>query len=331
MTNLFEDFFTMVRQKERFVVVCHVHPDGDAIGSLLAVGLTLRKLGKSVNMICSDGIPPVYGFLEGTNLIGREIGNFDPEVIICVDCAEKERVAVADSLWESSAFVINIDHHVTNSGFGGLNIVDPEAAATGEIVFKILTAGPFQMDKAIASAVYTAIATDTGFFRYSSTSAFTLESASLLVKDYQVEPAKIAEQVHDQKSYNSVRLLGVVLNTLKVDCNGKVAWLILDQSMLSQFPVDNEETESFVNYARSLEGVEVGILFKELKPDEIKISWRSTSAVDVSKLAAFYGGGGHARAAGCTIMGPIQQVVNEVIAYVSHGYGAAHVARNNDY
>ena len=166
------------------------------------------------------------------------------------------------------------------------------------------------------------MSTDTGFFRYSNTSAFTLELASLLVKEYGVEPSKIAEQVHEQKSFNSIRLLGEVLCTLKVSVGGKVAWMVLDQPMLSQFQVENEETESFVNYARSIEGVEIGILFKELRPDEIKLSWRSSVAVDVSKLAAYFGGGGHARAAGCTINGPVDQVVNDVLKFVTEYYEA---------
>ncbi len=329
MISFFEQFFDLIAQKSNFLVTCHVHPDGDAIGSLLAIGLALRNLGKSVRMVCTDGVPTVYTFLEGNNLIQSDLGTFRPEVIICVDCAEKERVAVPAPAWERGAYIVNIDHHITNMGFGDLNIIESQAAATGEIVFKLLRSGGLQMDKAIATAVYTAIATDTGFFRYSSTSAFTLEAASLLVKDYQVEPARIAEQVHEQKSYNSIRLLGIVLNTLQVAIGGKVAWLILGQEMLNQFPVESEETESYVNYARSIEGVEIGILFKELKPNEIKISWRSTSAVDVSKLAANYGGGGHARAAGCTIMGPMERVVSEVIGFVNNYYGAADVAWNN--
>lgn len=326
----FQEFFGFIKTKNRFLVSCHIHPDGDAIGSTLAIGMMFTKLDKQVQMISIEGVPTVYHFLEGSSQIKREWDvNYIPEVLICLDCAEKERVAIPSKIWEISDLkVINIDHHLTNLGFGNLNLVDPHAAATGEVVYRLLKEGAIPIDRNIATALYTAIATDTGFFRYTNTSSFTLELASLLVKNHQVELAKIAEQVHEQKSYNSVRLLGEVLNTLQVGIDGKVAWGVLDQKMLGKYPVENEETESYVNYARSIEGVEVGILFKELIPNEIKLSWRSTSAVDVSKLAAHFGGGGHARAAGCTIYGQLNQAVAQVLDYVADYYGI-NVARNS--
>lgn len=324
MTDQFQNFFQLINRYERFMVCCHVHPDGDAIGSLLAVGLTLKNLGKQVSIVCSESVPTVYHFLEGCQLIKTEKSpDFQPEVLICVDCAEKERTAVAPDIWEvPDLVVVNLDHHITNAGFGEVNLIDPEASATGELVYRILAEGGYTIDYPIALALYTAIATDTGFFRYDSTSSYTLETASMLVKNYGVSPSKVAEQVHEQKSYNSIRLLGEVLTNLQLTKDGKVAWIVLDQNLLAKFPVENEETESYVNYARSIEGVEIGILFKELKPNEIKLSWRSTAAVDVSKLAACFGGGGHARAAGCTINGTIESVVQRVLDFVSEYYEA---------
>ena len=200
-----------------------------------------------------------------------------------------------------------------------MNLVLPDAAATGEVIYRLLSVGGIKLDHDMAVALYTAIATDTGFFRYTNTSWYTIEVAAELVKNYQVDLAKVAEQVHEQKSYNSIRLLGEVLNTIQIGVRGKVAWAVLNQQMLAKYPVENEETESYVNYARSIEGVEVGILFKELRPGEIKLSWRSTTAVDVSKLAANFGGGGHARAAGCNINGPLEKVVSEVLTFI-RGY-----------
>ncbi len=327
--QVFQDFFELIKAKKRFIVSCHVHPDGDAIGSTLAIGALLAGMDKQVEMVCTEGVPNVYQFLEGSRSIKRNISlDYLPEVLICVDCAEKDRLALPAGGWNINDLkVVNIDHHITNNGFGDLNLVDPNAAATGEVIYRILTAGSVKLNRGIATAIYTAIATDTGFFRYANTSSFTLELASLMVKNYQVELSKVAEQVHEQKSYNSIRLLGEVLQTLQVDLGGKVAWGILDQRMLSRFPVENEETESYVNYARSIDGVEVGILFKELRPNEVKLSWRSTSAVDVSKLAAYFGGGGHARAAGCNINGPIDQVVAQVLSYLADYYGVS-LARN---
>jgi bifunctional oligoribonuclease and PAP phosphatase NrnA len=328
----FQEFFEFIKTKQKFLVSCHIHPDGDAIGSTLAMGNALSQMGKQVTMVCREGVPNVYHFLEGSSLIQTDVDpGYAPEVLICVDCAEKERVALPATVWKNPKLqIVNIDHHITNTGFGLLNIIQPNAAATGEVIFRLLTAGSITLNRNIAIALYTAIATDTGFFRYTNTSWYTMEVAAQLVKDYQVDLSKVAEQVHEQKSYNSIRLLGEVLNTIQVGIGGKVAWAILNQPMLDKYPVENEETESYVNYARSIEGVEVGILFKELHPGEIKLSWRSTTAVDVSKLAANFGGGGHARAAGCNIDGPLDKVVSEVLKYVSDFYNG-YVARNTSY
>lgn len=324
MKSQSQDFSRLIHEKKRFLISCHIHPDGDGIGSLLALGLSLTAFGKKVSMVCTDGAPSVYNFLDGNNTIVTEFNpEFNPEVLICVDCSEKERVAISPEIWNvPGLMVVNIDHHLTNTEFGNINIIDANAGAAGEIVFQIITAEKLPINQKIAAALYTAIATDTGFFRYNNTSALTLEIASLLVKNYHVEPAKVAEQVHEQKSYKSIRLLGEVLNTLKLGIGGKLAWMVMDQQMLAKYPVENEETESYVNYARSIEGVEIGLLFKELKPNEIKLSWRSTSAADVSKLASYFGGGGHARAAGCTITGSVDSVVNEVISFIEDYYGA---------
>ncbi|HEY8462521.1 MAG TPA: bifunctional oligoribonuclease/PAP phosphatase NrnA [Bacillota bacterium] len=321
MNSQIQDFFDLISNYQRFLISCHVHPDGDAIGSLLALGLYLKASGKQVEMVCSDGVPTVYRFLEGSSLIKTTFNpGSQPEILICVDCAEKDRAALPAEVWQiPGLIVVNLDHHITNTGFGQLNIVDSQAAASGELIFRLLQQGG-AINPQIAVALYTAIATDTGFFRYESTSAYTLETVSGLVKDYQVNPAKIAEKVHEQKSYNSLRLLGELLCGLQVGLDGKVAWIMLDQALLNRYPVENEETESYVNYARSIDGVEIGILFKELKPNEFKISWRSTEAVDVSKLAAHFGGGGHARAAGCNINGTAEMVVRTVLDFVASYY-----------
>jgi phosphoesterase RecJ-like protein len=329
----FQEFQRIITSNTHFLISCHVHPDGDAIGSLLSLGTILINLGKKVKLVCSDGIPSVYYFLEGSATIALHPELTEtPEVLICVDCAERERVALPLDTWDRPDLVIvNIDHHITNAGFGHLNIIDSSAAATGEIILHLVKELQLPLNYQIALDLYTAIATDTGFFRYANTSGATLESCSYLVNTFQIEPAKVAEQVHEQKSYNSIRLLGEVLSTLTLGLDGKVAWAKLDQQMLTKYPVENEETESYVNYARSIEGVEIGILFKELRPNEIKLSWRSTSAVDVSKLATYFGGGGHARAAGCNLTGTMPEVVNQVLRFVADFYGVSYVAWNSNY
>ena len=193
-----QGLFRLIETKNRFIATCHVHPDGDAIGSLLAIGMVLKKLGKEVELVCSEGIPSVYLFLEGREFIKKERDlSLTPEVLISVDCAEKDRCAIQPEIWDLPGLkVVNIDHHITNTKFGCLNLIDSQSAATGEVLYNIFKNAGIPLDRSIAIPLYTAIATDTGFFRYSNTSAFTLELASLLVKDYGVEPSKIAEQLH---------------------------------------------------------------------------------------------------------------------------------------
>lgn len=330
MISQFRELNQIITSKQRFLISCHINPDGDGIGSLLAFGISLKELGKDVQLVCTDGVPNVFGFLDGSAAITRNLEVTErPEVLIYVDCAEKERAALPAGIRDMNGLmIVNIDHHVTNTGFGDLNIIDSNAAATGEIILRILKELNLPFNQSIALSLYTAIATDTGFFRFGNTTGATLEACSYLINAFQIEPSKIAEQVHEQKSYNSIRLLGEVLNNIKLSTDGKVAWAVLDQQMLAKYPVEYEETENYVNYARSIEGVEIGILFKELKPNEIKLSWRSTSAVDVSKLAAYFGGGGHARAAGCNITGSLHVVIDRVLRFVADFYGVNYVAWN---
>ena len=197
MTSDWRAFSDLIETKNQFAVTCHVHPDGDAIGSLLAVGFLLKKLGKKAELICSEGVPTVYTFLEGSELIKKERDlSLRPEVLITVDCAERERCALAEEIWGiPGLIVINIDHHITNTGFGDLNIIDSQAAATGEVIFRLFKEAGVTLEQGVATALYTAVATDTGFFRYSNTSPFTLELAATLVKEYGVEPAKVIKEL----------------------------------------------------------------------------------------------------------------------------------------
>lgn len=311
-----EEIIELLKTGDNYIIGCHLHPDGDAIGSLLALGLALETAGKKMEMVVPGGVPAMFRFIGGTEKI-IEAPTFSPEVIISVDCAEKSRLLLPPETFVAGVPVVNIDHHVSNSMFGDFNYVQPEAAATGEIIYYILTAGGFALDTRAAEALYTAVATDTGFFRFSNTNDRVLSLVAGLVKTYNLSPGHIAEQVHEEKSYDSLRLLGEVLSTLRIAKNKKIAWMVLEHELLTKHSVPLEETENFVNHAISIQGVEVGLFFKEVNPGEIKVSWRSRIAVDVSRLAARFGGGGHARAAGCTINAPLSQAVAEVFSVLN--------------
>ncbi|NLY88053.1 MAG: bifunctional oligoribonuclease/PAP phosphatase NrnA [Firmicutes bacterium] len=317
-----EEILHLLAKYHRFILGCHLHPDGDAIGSLLALGLALETAGKDVAMVVPGGVPVIYRFLEGTEKI-LPAPSLTPEVIIALDCADRERLLLPETVFASGAPVINIDHHLSNSMFGDFNHVFPEAAATGEIVHDLLIGGGFALDKRIAEAIYTAVATDTGFFRFSNTSGRVFALAAGLVATYGISPSRIAEEVYEERSYDSLRLLGEVLSTLRLAEDGKVAWMAMSRQLMVLYPVPLEETENFVNSTISIRGVEVGLFFKEVGPEETKVSWRSKIAVDVSRLAAHFGGGGHARAAGCTIKAPLAQAIDQVLLLLREYYAGA--------
>jgi len=314
--SAWDQVISTINKHHRFTLGCHLHPDGDAIGSLLALGLSLEKTGKQVEMIVPDGVPATYQFLPGIQRVVQQPTS-RPEVVISVDCAERSRLQLPEEIFTGEPLLVNIDHHISNDLFGQVNLVLPDASATGQLIFKLLEKGAYPIDPAIASALYTAIATDTGFFRYSNTTGEVLSMASKLVEEYQISPSQIAERVYEEKSYASIRLLGEVLSTLQISGNRRYSWMYLNQEMIRKYKVEMEEIENYVNYTNSIRGVEVGLFFKEIKPDEVKISWRSKASVDVSRLAAHFGGGGHLRAAGCSMKGSLPAVMEEVLSFLS--------------
>jgi phosphoesterase RecJ-like protein len=310
-----EKVITVLHKYERFTLGCHLHPDGDGIGSVLALGLSLQKAGKQVDMLIPEGIPDIFGFLPEINQTVT-YPSHQPEVILSLDCAERDRLQLPEEIFHADSLLVNIDHHITNDSFGQVNLVFPAVAATGQIVFQLLKKADLPIDAPIATALYTAIATDTGFFRYSNTSGEVLSAVAQLVEDYQISPSLIAERVYEERSFASLRLLSEVLATLQVAGNTRYAWMYLNQDMAKKYEVEMEEIENYVNYTSSIRGVEVGLFFKEINPDVVKISWRSKASVDVSRLASHFGGGGHARAAGCSINGSLAGVMTEVLAYL---------------
>lgn len=307
---------SLLETEDTFLLTTHLHPDGDGLGSMFALGRALEKRGKRPIMILTEGVPTSYGFLSGSGAVIRQIPDGHPSAtLIALDCADRDRMGLP--VPDQALNIINIDHHLSNNRYGQYNLVDPEASATGELVHRLLAAGGYPLDREIAAALYVAIATDTGFFRYTNATRGAFSLAASLVEKFQLEPGKIAEVVHEQKSLNAVKLLGAVLGTLQLSHDGTVAWMYLSHEMLAQYPVELEETEGFINYARSILGVEIALCFKEARPHEVRVSWRSGSAADVSQLAAYFGGGGHARAAGCTIQARLEEAIERVLNFLA--------------
>lgn len=307
-----------IRSRDDFLVVSHVNPDGDATGSATAMAGILQSLGKKVTLVNEGETPEKFLFLP----FSQQIHNYSLKPldrtftsVIAVDSADRERLGNVTACFANEAKILNIDHHPTNDRYGDVNAICENAAATAVVIFDLLKEMDIPMNRDIAQCLYTGLLTDTGGFRYSNTSSRVFEIASELVR-YDVSPAKVAERCLETITYPHVKLLQEALTTLEVEENGLVASIEVTQEMLNRTQASEEDVEGIVNYARNLQGVEVGLLFKERNHDEVKVSFRSNSSVDVSAIAQAFGGGGHIRASGCTVRKPLSQVKLEVTAAV---------------
>jgi len=303
-------FYELLEKNHTFMITSHIAPDGDSVGSVLALTLALLKNGKKAVPVINDDIPKKYKFLPGSNQILKETsGNYD--VIIALDCGDIERLGFDSQLNEYGRIIINIDHHKSNSYFGDLNLVDSDASSVGEILYRLLD-GKVEVDYDIALNLFTSIITDTGSIRYSNTTPTSLRILSDLV-DKGVRPDYVSRQVFERRSLGSITLLKSVLNTLEISANGKIASLFITKDMLKAAEADEEDTNGVINYAREIEGVEVAVLFKEVEESIIKVGFRSNEWVDVSTIAAKFNGGGHQRAAGCQIKLPLKETQEIVL------------------
>ena len=296
---------TLIQNSNVIILTAHVQPDGDCLGSMLALHHYLLALGKDVSMVLDDDIPVLYKFLPGQEMINKPAAKvLNADLLIVLDASDVERIGHVKE--HVNAPILNIDHHLSNTKFADYWYIDTQSAATGEIILQLLTLLDAKITADMATCLYTAIATDCGFFRYANTSVQTMRSAADLM-EYGAKPYIISEYM-ETKSFDSILTLGKVLETLELHYHGKIATITILPNTLSNL----DSSEGFINYPRMIDGVEIAIMFKVMNDGMIRISFRSKT-VDVSKLALSFGGGGHARAAGCAIMGVIEDVTTEVL------------------
>lgn len=305
--------------KNIYLVVSHDSPDGDAIGSVLAFGKALENLNKEYRVYIGDNIPDKYSFLSGADKIITSEDNIDitPQVTLALDCGDVNRLKLEKDIFLN--FIINIDHHVSNNYFGHINIVDSKACATGEVLYDLFIDLGIQIDIDIASALYTAILTDTGCFRFSNTTPNSHIIASELIKKG-INTQKITREIYEKRSIENLKILGKALDNLQVSENGKYAWSFITREMISNANAKDSDIEGIINYIREIKGVEVGILLKETANSTVKVGLRSNEFIDVSELANYFSGGGHKRAAGCEISGSIDEVADLVFGKIENIY-----------
>jgi phosphoesterase RecJ-like protein len=300
------------REKDRFLIACHENPEGDAIGSELALALALRRMGKTATVLNADPVPGNLLFLPGADTVLLEEDGRKYDVAVVVDCGSPERTGRVGPELRKCPLMVNIDHHRTNGDRGGLALVDPDAAATGLLIHRILTAMGYEIDAGVAVNIYVAVLTDTGSFHYGNSSPEAFLVAGEMVRRG-VDPWAVAEQVYETQSAARLRLLGRVLESLELFVGGKVASITTRQADLAEFRSGKDALEGFINYPRSIAGTEVAVSFREEKDGVVRVSFRSKGRVDVSAVATRFGGGGHRNAAGCTVTGTLPEVKRKVV------------------
>ncbi len=298
----------VLRRGERFLVCSHSRPDGDAVGSMLAMGMLLEQMGKRADLVTADRIPGIYRTLPGADQIRTAMRVHGPyDAVILLECDGLERTRL---LGLEAFYVVNIDHHLTGRNFGCLNWIDREAASVGELVHRLIKAAGAKVTAEIAACIYVTILTDTGGFMYGGTRASTFALAEELTRGG-ADPVRIAQEVYFSTATAKLLLLGAALGNLKRE--GRLAWLWIAHSDMVRTCATEEDCEGIVNYAVSIAGVEAAVFLRELPEGTIRLSIRSKGRVDVAEIAAKLGGGGHENAAGVTLEGPLPRAIEQIL------------------
>ncbi len=287
-----------LESRKKLLITGHQRPDGDCLGSALALGMALEETGKKCTIVSSDSLPHMYSALPGADKIIKcaQIEE-DYDGVITLECGNVERSGIKGL---SNLPTINIDHHPSTGDWAEVNWVNPAVSAVGELIFLLIESLGIPITPAIASNIFAAIMTDTGSFQYSNTSEQTLLIASRLVS-YGASPSDITQTVYMNQKASRLRLLAKVLETLKIDQSGKIATVSMSLDDLESTGAEADDTEGFVNYPLGIQGIEACALFRQSSEHNFRVSLRSRQKIDVSKVAVQFEGGGHARAAGFSL------------------------------
>ena len=316
-----DQIVNQIKKANHFLLASHTDPDGDAVSSLLALGLALDKLDKKITLYNASPIPAVYRFLPSVDRIVNKIKQIKAyDAALILDCGDLSRIGKASTTVSRVPVVINIDHHISNTGFGSMQVVDAQACSTAEIVHRLINALKVPFDKDIATSIYTGILTDTGSFRFSNTNqaafAISHEMAAL-----GAEPYSVAQHVFGTYSLGRIKLLNLALDSLEISKNGKLSIMTITNAMFEYTKTQPEDVDGMINYARRIEDVKVAALIQEQKNGKVKsdsqrrfhVSLRSDGSVDVAAIAGAFGGGGHPSAAGFQIETSLLKLKSDII------------------
>ncbi|MBU0570850.1 MAG: bifunctional oligoribonuclease/PAP phosphatase NrnA [Candidatus Omnitrophica bacterium] len=312
-----------LKEKDNFIITSHVKPEGDSIGSQLAMLYLLAKIGKKAVIVDQDAVPDNLRFLPGVKNINYELPmGYHPEVVVFLDCPIRERAGSVERCLDEAMVIINIDHHVSNEYYGDVNWVESGMSSVGEMAYHLIKRVGVEMDDAIRRVIYTAIITDTGMFNYDNASGMTHRVVGELI-DAGVSPRIMHGEIFEQKPVASIKMLGKVLMTVETEEDSRIAYITLTREMLTEEGLDGVSTEEFINYPRSIKGVEIAVFFNEAMwgPGAVNISFRANGNVDVNRIASLFGGGGHKKAAGCFLKCGMGEAKDKVLAEVRKALG----------
>jgi bifunctional oligoribonuclease and PAP phosphatase NrnA len=318
----FSDIGKALRQHQRIAVMSHVRPDGDALGSQLALGLSLRKLGKDVRIWNEEGMLEKYSFLPSSNLVTKPPSQAeDVDLAIALDTAIQSRLGTTFGAIKSAKTWINIDHHPSNPRYGDLVYIDANAPATAQILYELIKDQDLPIDRDIAENLYVAISTDTGSFQYPNTTARTYEIAAELVHTG-VDVGRINQLSYESYPRRRIELLRELLGTLRFERGDRVASFGLSLETAQKLGVLPEDNEGLIDHIRAIRGVVVAAFFEELSDGKVRVSMRSKDEkADVCAVALKFGGGGHKLAAGARVRGSLAEVETKVLEEICHVVG----------
>jgi len=316
-TAKFEQIGRALREHQRFAVLSHVRPDGDALGSALALGLSLKKLGKDVRIWNEEGMLEKYSFLPRAELLTKPPSEpQDVDVIVALDTAIQNRLGTTLASIRSTELCINIDHHPSNPQYGDIAYIDSKSPATGQILFELIKSEKLPMDSDIATNLYVAISTDTGSFQYPNTTARTFEIAAELVREG-VDVGRVSQQTYENYPRRRIELLRDLLGTMRFHADHRVASFSLTLATAKRLGVLPEDNEGLIDHLRAIRGVIVAIFFEELVDGKVRVSMRSkTDKVNVCAICEKFGGGGHVLAAGARVKGTLAEVEKKILEEV---------------
>jgi bifunctional oligoribonuclease and PAP phosphatase NrnA len=311
MTAILTEIVGAIERHSSFLVTTHEGPDGDAVGSALALAHHLKGLGKEVTVYLCDPVPDAYAFLPLSETVCHELPDRDFEVCFVLDVGEFRRAGSAIVSSKRIGSLINVDHHQGCENFGIINLIDPQACATAALIYRIIKHGGAAIDYPTALCIYTAVVADTGRFSYSNANPEAFAIAGDLVS-LGVNAWGVTEKLFESQPKARLDLLALALADLTVSSCGKYASLTVTLDMYRKTGATSELTDGFINFPRSIRGVEVALFFRELSPGEFKVGFRSKGKIDVSAISASFGGGGHHNAAGCNVRGDLAEVKRQV-------------------